>query len=313
MKVSVLTPVRSGGPYGWGKSLVECINGTGQHVASHVHDPFKVLSAPLRQSADVVHTSLPLSYRLWKKPVVMTVHGDYSVEDNIWKRFYPAAVGRANILTTPSRFLKERLGLDDAQVIPNAVFPERFPAPKRPDSRTINLVTVTKFYFEDKARGVLDLLRIVENVGKSFDGDLNLTVVGGGEYLTSVIRKASAFRVNVSFTGFVDHPSTELVSGDIFVYYSSHDNFPVTVLEAMASGLPVLVNDVGAMKEIITSGREGFVSDTDQEYIENLCSLLDDHILRQTMGARARAKVEEEFNWHRIAARYMTLYDSLQN
>ncbi len=313
MKVNVLTPIRKGGPYGWGRSLVDCVNATGRHSARHLHEPARVLSAPARQDADLIHTALPLSVRLWKKPVVLTVHGDYTIENNLWKLLYPAAVRMADVVTTPSRFLKERLGLDGAEVIPNAIFPEQFPVRRRHDSGTINLVTVTKFYFEDKAQGVLDLLRIIELAGKSFDGKLNLTVVGGGRYLEPVREKATAFNVPVRFTGFLDQPSRELRQADIFVYYSTHDNFPVTLLEAMASGLPVLTNDTGAVREIITGGSEGYIAETDEEYADKLCRLIGDACLRQAMGLRARKKVEEQFNWHSIAAKYIALYDSLQN
>jgi glycosyltransferase involved in cell wall biosynthesis len=311
--VNVLTPIRKGGPYGWGRSLVERLNASGMHSARHLHEPAEVLSAPVRQDADIVHTALPLSVRLWKKPVVLTVHGDYTVENDLWKRLYPAAVRRADAVTTPSRFLKERLGLDSADVIPNAIFPEQFLVPRRHDNGTINLVTVTKFYFEDKAQGVLDLLRIIDRAKKCYDGKLKLTVVGGGKYLEPVSKKAAAFDVPTRFTGFLDNPSRELRQADIFVYYSTHDNFPITLLEAMASGLPVLTNDVGAVREIITGGSEGYISETDEEYAANLHRLLGDAGLRQAMSRRARKKVEEQFNWHTIAAKYITLYDSLRN
>lgn len=313
MKVNVLTPIRKGGPYGWGRSLAACVNASGRHYASHLHAPVTVLSAPLRQDADLVHTSLPLSVRLWKKPVLLTVHGDYTVENSLWKRLYPAAVRTADAITTPSRFLKERLGLDDAQVIPNAIFPENYAAPGRRDSDTVHLVTVTKFYFKDKAQGVLDLLRIIHHVSKRFDGLLDLTVVGGGKHLRPVIDQAARFDVPVHFTGFLDQPSRELARADIFVYYSTHDNFPVALLEAMASGLPVLTNDVGAVREIITQGWEGYVSGPDEEYAANLHRLLEDGEFRRAMGRRARKRVEEDFNWHTIAAKYIALYDSLRN
>ncbi len=312
MKVNVLTPVRRGGPYNWGHSLVECLNAADGHTASHVHELPRVLSAPVRSNADIIHSTLPISLRLWKKPVVLTVHGDYSIENSLWKLMYPPAVRHADLITTPSRFLKERLGLDAADVIPNAIFPERFAIHERRDDGPVRLVTVTKFYFEDKALGVLDLLRIVDLARKSFDGKLELTVVGGGKYLDPVRKKASAFGLPVRFTGFLDNPSQELSRADIFVYYSTHDNFPVTMLEAMASGLPVLTCEVGAVREIITDGSEGDVSRTDEEYADNLCRLLGDVRLRQAMGMRARKKVEEQFSWRSVAKRYVTLYDSLQ-
>ncbi len=134
-----------------------------------------------------------------------------------------------------------------------------------------------------------------------------------GNISRPVIDQAARFDVPVHFTGFLDQPSRELARADIFVYYSTHDNFPVTLLEAMASGLPVLTNDVGAVREIITQGWEGYVSGTDEEYAANLCRLLEDGEFRRAMGRRARMRVEEDFNWHTIAGKYISLYDSLRN
>jgi glycosyltransferase involved in cell wall biosynthesis len=306
----VLTPVRVGGPYSWGGSLAACVSATGRFSASHFHRPSAVLASPLRQDADLVHTAIPLSVRLWRKPVVLTVHGDYSIENKLWKLMYPAAVRMADAVTVPSRFLKDRLGLDDAQIIPNAIFPERYSRAGGQRDGPLSLVTVTKFYFEDKARGVLDLLRILDRALQSRDREVRLTVVGGGRYLDPVARKAASFRVPVRFTGFLDNPAEVLKQADIFVYYSDHDNFPLTLLEAMATSLPVLTNDVGAAREILGDG-EGMIAGTDEEYAGMLGRLLGDAGLRRAMGQRARRKVEEQFSWHTVAAQYISLYDRL--
>ena len=67
--------------------------------------------------------------------------------------------------------------------------------------------------------------------------------------------------LKVSFTGMVAEPQQELERGDIFLYYSNHDNFPNTILEAMSCGLPVITNDIGAINEIIENGKDGYISD----------------------------------------------------
>lgn len=311
MRVNVLTPLRKGGPYNWGRDLAAHLNAGNAHQAAHLHSFPDLISAPARQAADLVHTAVPLNLRLWKKPVVLTVHGDYSVENNLWKLLYPWSVHLADAVTTPSAFLKERLCLDTAEVIPNAVYPDHFKPGQHSAGAVVNLVTVTKFYFEDKAAGVLDLLRIVEQVKRSTDLDLRLTVVGGGKFLDPILEKASAFDVPVHFTGFLDRPASALEQADLFVYYSTHDNFPITLLEAMASGLPIVSNEFGAIREIITSGREGYIARTPEEYAESLSRLIGDPGLRQRMGREARQAVEKKFSWDVVAGKYAKLYQRL--
>ena len=114
MKVNIITPVRPGGPYYVGKNLAEVLTSKGI-TARWTHGLAQVLLSPIWQTADLVYSSdVPVAYRLWRKPLVLTVHGEYTVEKNLWRRFYPRAIRKADIVTTPSYFLKERLNLQDA-------------------------------------------------------------------------------------------------------------------------------------------------------------------------------------------------------
>ncbi len=92
------------------------------------------------------------------------------------------AIKKADILTVPSIFLKERLGLDNSIVIPNAIFIKNFLQTKHSDKDMVNIVTITKFSFLDKACGVLNILD-VRNVQKYCTKKFHYTVIGGGIYL----------------------------------------------------------------------------------------------------------------------------------
>jgi glycosyltransferase involved in cell wall biosynthesis len=308
--VNVATPVHRGGPYNWGKTLVEMLDSGGQR-ARHVHALKDVLSIPLYQDADILHAAIPLTFRLWRKPVVLTVHGEYPIERNVWRNFYPSAIRMSDAVTVPSRFLRDRLGLDDALVIPNAVFPERFMPVEHSEHSSINIVTVTKFAFRDKADSLIDLIRILDKARKTFDVPIDYTVIGGGTYFDEVKGKAGAYGLSVRYTGFVDSPKDYFRDMDIFAYYSIHDNFPTAILEAMASGLPVVTNNVGGVSEMIDHGKNGLIAGDDEEYREYIERLAGDPGLRARMGANARRKVDDRFNWHCVIGEYLKLYGAL--
>lgn len=310
MKVNILTGIRKGGPYTWGRDLAAELDRHGME-AKHIHTLGALLYSPIYQDADVIHTSLPLSHRLWKKPVVLTIHGEYPPEKNIWRFFYPAAIKRADIVTTPSNFLKERLNLDKAIVIPNAIFPQRFGMAEHTGKDIINLVTATKFYFQDKARGVLNILEILSNVPEEVRKHIKYTVVGGGPYLEQVTREKKRYNIDVEFTGALQSPQEILEHSDLFLYYSHQDNFPIAILEAMACGLPVITNEVGAVSEIIENEKDGYIAATDNTYLEYLLNLINNSNLRAKVGENARKTAETRFNWEKIVSRYVEIYNKL--
>ena len=310
MKINILTSVHKGGPYNWGRDLAYLLNKKG-FIANHVHKLKEVLISPFYQDADIIHTTLPLTYKLWRKSVVLTVKGDYSIEERKWRLFYPIAIKKADVITAPSQFLKEKLTLDDAIVIPNAILPEQFKMVEHSDKDVINLVTVTKFGFRDKAEGVLNIVKILEKVQKSTNKKINYTIIGGGLYLEQIKEKTRGYNMKVKFTGFLNAPKEVLEASDIFVYYSIHDNFPNAILEAMASGLPVVTNNVGAVHEIIKSGKNGYVAEYDEEYMGFLLGLLNNYKLRVKIGQNGRKTVEEKFDWNNVIDDYIFIYDDI--
>lgn len=307
MKINILTPPRLGGPFYWARDLAKALNERGIK-SEHIHQRHKLIRTSLNHKVDIIHTLIPLPLKIWRQPTVLSILGDYTVEQNIWQGFYSRMITLVDATTVPSQHLKQKLGVSEATVIPNAVFPERF-KPARHEARDeLRLATVMSFYFPDKVRGLLNIIEILNKIrGYRF----KYTIIGGGQYLDTIKHQVAGTKVNVNFTGFLQDPKPTLTDSDIFLYYSHHDASPVAILEAMASGLPVITNNVGAVSEMIDSGKNGFIADNDESYLEYLLSLLGDYKLRQKIGQNARTKVEEKFNWHTVTLDYIQIYDNL--
>jgi len=305
--INILTPPRLGGPFYWAKNLAHSLNKRGIK-AKHVYKLWELYLSPVFPNADIIHTTVPFPFKLWQRPLVLTIKGEYTIEQNIWQRFYPKTIAQAHAITVPSHYLKQRLGLENAQVIPNALFPERFTTVQHGAKDQLNLISVMSFYFSDKVEGVP---KIIEMIGKIKNHRFKYTVIGGGRYLSAVKNQVTNTKVNVNFTGFLPDPKSYLAASDIFLYYSFHDNFPNVILEAMASGLPVITNNVGAVSEIIDNGNNGFIAESDEIYLEYLLNLVDNPDLRQNMGLRARRTVEEKFDWSKVISSYIEIYKGL--
>lgn len=99
---------------------------------------------------------------------------------------------------------------------------------------------------------------------------------------------------------------------DVYLNTSQHEGIPMSILEAMAHGLPVVAPDVGGIGEIIEDGVDGFlVSDRNPKAFAAPLLRLQDVALRRRIGAAARDKVRRAFSATTMAARYCEQYRSL--
>jgi glycosyltransferase involved in cell wall biosynthesis len=121
-----------------------------------------------------------------------------------------------------------------------------------------------------------------------------LVVVGDGPYRAELERALNG--LPVIFTGFLSGEalSRAYASADLFIFPSTSDTFGNVVLEAQASGLPVIVSDAGGPQEIVRDGDTGLViRRRDPEGLAAaIHSLLIDPARRQAMGAQARRHAE---------------------
>jgi glycosyltransferase involved in cell wall biosynthesis len=131
--------------------------------------------------------------------------------------------------------------------------------------------------------------------------DCTLAVVGDGPFLPRM-RESLAYP-NVVFTGFLfdGDLSRAYASSDVFVFPSTTDTFGNVVLEAMASGVPVIVSDKGGPREIVQHGRTGFITKgrSASALLSGIERLLDDPELRSQMSQRCRAFAETR-SWEKI-------------
>jgi sugar transferase (PEP-CTERM/EpsH1 system associated) len=100
---------------------------------------------------------------------------------------------------------------------------------------------------------------------------------------------------------------------DVFVLPSINEGISNTILEAMASGLPVVAGRVGGNPELVVQGVTGALYDAAQpDGLETAIEVyLDNPHLRQSHGAAGRARVMQDFSLDAMVNRYLALYDEL--
>lgn len=137
--------------------------------------------------------------------------------------------------------------------------------------------------------------------------DVSLLLVGGGEghpqrKLEAELAKSDPAGDFVTVAGFVPHSELPalLADADLFVFASSCENMPNTLVEGMASGLPIACSDRGPMPEVLRDGGVYFDPEDSASIASAIERLLLDAELRSSVASRAEA-LSREYSWGRCA------------
>ncbi|WP_454085476.1 glycosyltransferase [Georgenia sp. Marseille-Q6866] len=189
----------------------------------------------------------------------------------------------------------------DVEVVPVGIDPERFDQ-LRPDRRPDEPFTVG---FVGRVAPEKQVPLLVEAFARMQHMPRALRVAGSGPCVAESRAMAEKLGVDVTWTGSI--PQDELpgfLAGlDVLAMSSSHEGTPIVLMEAMASGLPVVAPRVGGIPEVIEHGVSGLlVAPNDVEALAGaLDRLATDPELRRSLGTAGRARVRVKFSSAQLA------------
>jgi glycosyltransferase involved in cell wall biosynthesis len=285
---------------------------------------YPLLVRELRR-ADVVHifsasyasfllAPLPaiLISRLLGKPVVLNYRSG-EAPDHLQR----SAIGRwglriVDLNVVPSSFLRDvfaTFGIP-SRIVANVCDLARFEYRERDPLRP-RLVSTRNF---DALYNLPCTLRAFARV-QAHHPDASLTLVGSGTGEPMLHRLVSELRLrNVTFAGRV--PQHEIhrfyADADIYIQTPSIDNMPASVIEAFASGLPVVATRVGGVPAILEDGVLGLLApDNDADAVaDRVLRLLDNPVDARRMAAAARASCGS-YDWAVLRDQWVDVYRSV--
>ncbi|MCC2973051.1 TIGR03088 family PEP-CTERM/XrtA system glycosyltransferase [Massilia sp. IC2-476] len=144
---------------------------------------------------------------------------------------------------------------------------------------------------------------------------LRLVLVGDGPLrgqLEAQVRER-ALEDSVCFAGARSDVAPVMRSFSLFALSSIAEGTPVTLLEAMASGLPVVATAVGGIPDLVEQGVSGTLAPArdPQALAAAIASYVMDRALAQRHGAAGRARIEQQYSMQAMLAAYVALYDEL--
>lgn len=145
--------------------------------------------------------------------------------------------------------------------------------------------------------------------------DCKFIIAGRGPMLSELESIASDINSQVLFTGFIKNQEKNflLEIADLCVFPSLYEPFGIVAIEAMGSGTPIVVSDVGGLAEIVEDGRTGLTSVPGDSYIlaENILRILQDSSLASRIAEAGRTETELHYDWRSIALRTKEVYSKL--
>jgi glycosyltransferase involved in cell wall biosynthesis len=199
-------------------------------------------------------------------------------------------------------------GVDIKKFCPNNRYPENF------SKNTDLLLFVGALDNAHRFKGLEYLLKACQ-VLKGENCKFSLLVVGDGELKGYYERLAREYHI-LDYVQFLGRIESNLLPNiyslaDILVLPSTGvENFPLVVLEAMATGKPIILSELPGVRTIIENGKEGlFIKPADfRDLADKLRYLLNNPSVRKKFGENGRIKVENNYSWEIIIQKLASIY-----
>lgn len=204
---------------------------------------------------------------------------------------------------------RSNIPADQIRIIPNAVDPAEFPR------MNVFRRSPIRIGFLGRLDRVKNIPALIDAMALLKDRPVECHIFGYGPMQSEIEKQIqqTGQQSRIFLRGKVIEPQTALAEMDILVLPSLGEGFGLVLIEAMASGIPVIaaaMPGAAAAAEIITDGKDGFLvtgPKFDRQIADAVCQLIDEPELRQRFIQSAMQSVRERFTWKVVLPQYQNL------
>jgi glycosyltransferase involved in cell wall biosynthesis len=249
-----------------------------------------------------------------KIKLVYTKHNVTILERKIPSLFKMVVNQYVNQIIAISDFEKENLLMlgvrnDKIRTIYNGVDIAQFSYQQQHPKETFNVGILARLSKEKNHELFLKIANELKNTPK-----IRFFIAGDGPERENIERMISNLDLNhkVMLLGNTSNPYPFICNMDLLLLTSLREVFPMVVLEAMASGTPIVAVDVGGIKEAVVDHETGILIShhSEKEFANKIRLLYDNEELRKQLGNNARQKVEQSFSLSNMIQSTLETYQS---
>jgi glycosyltransferase involved in cell wall biosynthesis len=295
-----------------------------------VHTFLAVLAAKKNQ-ADLIHIHgvgpglLAPFARLLGLKVVVTNHGpDYDRQtwglpaktilrmgEYLGGKFANQIIVISSVI---AEIIRKRCGRESNLIYNGVPLPDRSKFTSYLDRKGIKpknyILAVARFVPE---KGLHDLIKAFADL----EGHYQLVIAGDADHATNYsrqLKELAATDERIILTGFITGEDLNQVytNARLFCLPSYHEGLPIALLEAMSYGLPVLVSDIAANREVDLPAERFFKCGDPKDLHQKLHKLIDLE-LKEEEQQLLRAAILEKYNWQKIARQTVAVYGNILN
>lgn len=283
-------------------------------------DMWKVLRKISALKPDILHAhlggitfALPWA-RLHRKPIVITAHAkpekafskrnEKQLRAGLKKDFIKlVAVSKENHIACKEYF---GIGDDKSFCINNGIDVKRFYRDEHEGFVFINLAR------QDDNKNQALLLKCFKRLHDEYS-DVRLILAGDGPCHKSLIELAETIGISefVEFPGMVSNAENYYARSDVYVQSSYREAMPLSVLEAMAAGLPIISTDVGGLKDVVRDNGVLVESGNEENYYQAMKKLYSESEDILDRYARTSKELVNEYSSDLMAEKYSMIFEKL--
>lgn len=304
--------------------------------SNHIPNLRALVNFLIHYHTDIIHINFAsfgplaiLKKYVFKTPFIYTLHGlpqpwlerslKYKVAYTVEACLLPIVASRSSAVVAVSNYVKDMLkrkyGID-SEVIYHGINAEDFEPKKKERSKRklgynetdLVILFVGKLHpYKDP----LTLIKAIPGVIKK-NANLHLVIIGDGELYPEVEKEISGLNLS-NYVKLFRHLTDEKLrifydAADLFVLTSASEAFGMTLLEAMASGLPVVASNFGACPEVIGNAGLLFNQGDHTSLAREIITLVSNDQLSKILRTRSIKRVRKFFSWDDKVDKYWKLY-----